>query len=162
MPAPGDILAELTQARCELQAALADVRFDELDRPGVLGDWSIRDVLVHIAGWDRASHQALARVISEDNPVFERYQGTAWDWQEWNERFLAERPGISGEQALAELRSEREALLALVSPLSDEQLQRRARMPWDLNLSLAEVLAVQAHHDHEHAAHIRASTDHRR
>ncbi len=155
MPGSDNILVQLRDARLELEEALAGVAPDHLHRPGALGDWSIRDILVHIAGWDRASHQALARVVSEDNPVFERYQGTASDWQEWNERFLAERPGISVEQALADVRSERQALLALVSPLSDEQLQRRARMPWDFNLSVAEVLAVQAHHDREHAAHIR-------
>lgn len=158
-----DVLADLRDARTELEAALSGVPASDLDRPGALGDWSVRDILVHLAGWDRASRQALARVISEDDPVFERYQGTEWDWREWNERFLAERPGVTAGQALSELKSDREALLALISPLSDRQLQRRARLPWDFNLSVAEVLAVQVDHDREHAAHIRsASADWRR
>lgn len=157
MGAVEDILARLRDARAELEEALRGLSPADMTRPGALGDWSVRDILVHLAGWDRVSRHALHRVVSEDDPVFEQYQGTAWDWREWNARFLAEREGLSVDEALAEVRAERDALLALVAPLSDEQLQRRARMPWDHVLSVGDVLAVQAQHDREHAAHIRAA-----
>lgn len=157
MTAVDDLIAELQAARAELEDALRSLSPADLERPAVIGEWSVRDLLVHIAGWDRTSREALTCVIAEDDPRFEQYQGTQWDWQEWNSRFLAEREGFTAEAVLAELRSERAALLAFIAPLSDDQLERRARMPWDHVLSVAEVLAVQAHHDREHAAHIRAA-----
>ncbi len=156
MTAAEEILLGLAGARAELEAALRPLAPAALERPAALGEWSVRDMLLHLAGWDRASREALSRVLAEDNPVFERYEGAGWDWSEWNRRFIAGRDGITAVQALAELGSERQALRALVAPLSDEQLRRRARMPWDYELSVAEVLAVQTQHDREHAAQIRA------
>jgi hypothetical protein len=54
------LLAELVAARTAFRAAFADVDRDLLTAPGLLGDWSARDLVAHVAFWADHGADALA------------------------------------------------------------------------------------------------------
>ena len=47
-----DALAEFGHTRAELLAAIGGLDEAALDRKGVIGEWSIKNVLAHIAAWE--------------------------------------------------------------------------------------------------------------
>jgi hypothetical protein len=79
--APGDVhalLERIEEAWRELFAALDDISEDRMSDPGVIGDWSLKDLFGHLAFWDEHAvaeiERALAGLPREDNA-----------WQEMNE-----------------------------------------------------------------------------
>jgi hypothetical protein len=79
--APDDVhalLERIEEAWRELFAALDDIPEDRLSGPGVIGDWSLKDLFGHLAFWDEHAvaeiERALAGLSCEDNA-----------WQEMNE-----------------------------------------------------------------------------
>ncbi|MDF2761116.1 MAG: hypothetical protein K0S99_3751 [Thermomicrobiales bacterium] len=78
---PGDVnalLERIEEAWRELFAALDDIPEDRLSDPGVIGDWSLKDLFGHLAFWDEHAvaeiDRALAGLPRKDNA-----------WQEMNE-----------------------------------------------------------------------------
>ena len=79
--APGDVnalLERIEEAWRELLAALDDIPEDRMSDPGVIGDWSLKDLFGHLAFWDEHAvaeiERALAGLPREDDA-----------WQEMNE-----------------------------------------------------------------------------
>lgn len=77
-----------------LRDAVAGVPDERLLEPRAIGDWSVKDVLAHVAFWDDP-----ARAGDED-------------WQAANERVAAERAGWSLADVRAELASAHGRMLA--------------------------------------------------
>lgn len=55
---PDDLLHALDAARADFHDALGNVDAELVTVPGVLDDWSVRDLVVHVAAW--AEHAAAA------------------------------------------------------------------------------------------------------
>ena len=79
--APADVhalLARIDEAWRQLFVALDDIPEDRLSDPGVIGDWSLKDLFGHLAFWDehaiREIERALAGLPRQDD-----------DWQAMNE-----------------------------------------------------------------------------
>ena len=79
--APDDVhalLERIEEAWRELFAALDDIAEDQMSDPGVIGEWSLKDLFGHLAFWDEHAvaeiERALAGLPREDNA-----------WQEMNE-----------------------------------------------------------------------------
>src|SRR3954468_6799078 len=95
--APGDVHALLgcvEEAWRELFAALDGIPEERLSDPGVIGDWSLKDLYGHLAFWDEHAMEEIERALAdlprEDNA-----------WQQMNETDHAARR----EHTLPEQRS---------------------------------------------------------
>ena len=96
--APVDVhalLARIDEAWRELFAALDDIPEERLSDPGVIGDWSLKDLFGHLAFWDGHAveeiERALAGLPREDNA-----------WQQMNEiEYAARRDHTLSEQRAA-------------------------------------------------------------
>jgi len=67
-------LLQLIQSEREvLEAALAQVREDRMDEPGVCGAWSVKDVLAHIAAWEELMVRCLREIQDRAVPVLVPY-----------------------------------------------------------------------------------------
>src|SRR5688572_20829237 len=91
-----ETIARIETAWQELQEALAGLSDAELSRPGVGGDWSVKDVLAHIAFWhEHMVDVATRRAVGEDVG--------APDVDALNERVADERQDWSPQRARDEL-----------------------------------------------------------
>src|SRR3990170_8191827 len=85
------------------------------------GDWSVRDILAHIAGWHREEIAMLERMARGERPVPESADYT--DDDAWNARFVAKWRAASAGEVLAELKAIKEAYVAAAGRLPEERFE---------------------------------------
>jgi hypothetical protein len=144
------LLGELDAQRAAFLAALDAVEPELITVPGLLGDWSVRDLLVHMAFWCEHGAAALALAASGHGGEFD-YRHDQTD---------AMNAGLAGEAAAippaAAREREAQAFLSLrgaVQALAPEAL--------DLRLGNGDTVAEVINYDgpehyEEHKGHIRA------
>jgi len=144
------LLRDLDAARGAFHDALADVDADLVTAPGVVGDWSVRDLVVHVAAWDEHGTRALALAREGRGAEF-AYSTDDTDAE--NERILAEARSLSPDAAL---RREEEAFVAFreaVTRLDPSLLAHRLGN----GDTVEEVIRYDgADHYAEHTGHLRA------
>lgn len=118
-----------------LHNALRDIPDDRATESGVCGEWSVKDLLAHIAYWDDRDVEKITA----------RTQGTELepiDWQKVNDEVSAERANWSLDQARQESEAAHERLLAAIANQPDLAAQALGEDPGE-------------HYD-EHSEQIRA------
>jgi uncharacterized damage-inducible protein DinB len=152
------LIEELSRRRQTLLEAVAGLSDEQLDRAGVVGEWSIENILAHLADQD----DVLARVTPErlrtgEKPA-EVLEMNA-DADAYNARRIAASAALSPRGHLAELAEARERLVATIRELGDEALARRR--PWpEWPDTLAEYFLIHVgDHEGEHAEAIHAAAE---
>ena len=147
------LLAALTIEHDTFVAALEAVDLDLVTAPGVVEDWSVRDLVVHVAFWAEHAAEAIRLVATDRGDKFD-YDTAETDAM--NARLLTESRLITPAAALER---EGQAFEDLVSALGDLD-------PALLDVRLgngdtvAEVIGYDgADHYREHTAHLRAWFD---
>lgn len=144
------LIGALDAAREDFHDALAEVDAELVTVPGVVGDWSVRDLVVHVAAWDEHGTAALELATSGRGEDF-AYSTSDTDAE--NDRIEAEALRTSPSEALA--REERafaefrSAIAALDPALLDHQLGNGDSVE-------AVIRYDGADHYAEHAEHVRA------
>ena len=145
-----DALAELAHTRAELLTTIGGLNEAALEHKRVIGDWSVKNVLAHIAAWEAWVVQALpARMTTGVTP--EDFRQRAEDEDRFNAEEVAEREELTPDEQLMELERTRAELLAYVRGVDAAALARN--QPWDTwERTLPEYL-LEALRDHE-AEHV--------
>jgi len=148
-------LAEITRSsRRALDEQLTGLSDEQMLRPGVMDDWSIKDVLAHISAWERMFIgwiEALMRGEKPDRPEFFT--------DEWTDKVNARVYSENRDRPLPDVRTEsrasHEAILAMIDRLSDADLFDPQRFPWAQGREMAPWLRANAdeHYD-EHREQI--------
>src|SRR5436309_1383220 len=111
-----DVLAALGSTRTELLAAIGGLDEAALDRAGVVGDWSIKNVLAHIAAWEAWVVETLSvRMTTGTTP--QDFRQRAADEDRFNAEEVAEREELTPDEQLMELERTRAELLAYLGGL---------------------------------------------
>ena len=92
------LLSALDAARDDFHDALAGVDAELVTVPGVVGEWSVRDLVVHVAAWDEHGTAALELATSGRGGDF-AYSTADTDAE--NDRIEAEALRTSPSEALA-------------------------------------------------------------
>lgn len=144
------LLADLDAAREAFHDVLADVDKDLATVPGVMEDWSVRDIVHHVARWCEHGSEALDLASAGRGAQFSY---STRDTDAMNERFLADGRQMAPAAALAREESSftafRSRIAALDPSLLDERLGNGD--------TVAKVIVYDGpdHYD-EHTAHLRA------
>ena len=146
-------LRELDDARDAFLDALADVDAALVTVPGVMGDWSVRDLVVHLAAWAEHGTGAIELAVAGRGAEF--VYSTA-ETDAMNDRILADARRTSPAEALAREEAAFAAFRNAVEALDPALL--------DLRLGNGDsVRAVIAYdgpeHYAEHTGHLRAWFD---
>ena len=107
----------------ELERAIAHVPHDRVDTPGVVGSWSVKELIGHVATWDREALQALRRYLVD------RDAKALVTWPDDIDGFNAREAARKRATDLAVLRRElaecHRQIVELVSGLAGEELEIR-------------------------------------
>jgi Protein of unknown function (DUF1706) len=138
------LLDDADQAYGELTEAIAGLSDADLSQV-FLGVWGTREILIHIAAWDREIAPALQRIGRGEPPYAE---GKFDDFNDWNARFVAARKGASPADIKAEVEREHRAIMAAASTLPESHFapEQPARAMFE---------GTTAQHYREHAGQIR-------
>ena len=91
------LLSDLDAARDAFHDVLAEVDAELATVPGVMDDWSVRDIVFHLAVWCEHAAEALALATAGHGDKFAYSTG---DTDAMNERFLADGRAVSPADAL--------------------------------------------------------------
>ena len=132
-----------------VEAAVADLPEPDLERRAAPDEWSVREIVHHLADSEAVAYVRLRRLIAEDEPRIEGY-----DEPEYARRLHYDRPiGPS----LAVLRAVREASLGLLHSLGEAEWGRAGTHSESGRYGVEDWLRIYAGHSHDHAAQIRAA-----
>ena len=147
-------LAALAQTRAELLSTLAGLDAATLARKGVVGDWSIKNILAHLAAWEEWVAAALPqRVATGRTPA--DFSERAENEDRFNEQEVAAREPLTPAAQIAELEQIRVQLVAYLRGLDSATLTRT--QPWDSwpGTIPAYLLDALGQHEAEHVAALR-------
>lgn len=142
--------------RAALLEAIRGLHPVTFERPGVVGNWSVKDVLAHIAGWQdwmarayplRLEHGALPTDLEVSDA----------NMDDWNRRFVEQRRGQTPDQVLEDLDDGMRRLLTWAANLGTTRLC--GPNPWPgREESIADYFReFLANHDREHREQIERS-----
>jgi mycothiol maleylpyruvate isomerase-like protein len=146
---PDDLVRDLDASRGAFIEALTNVDEDLVTVPGVMDDWSVRDLVVHVAWWSEHGADALALAAAGRGDDF-GYSTEETDAM--NARILEDGRSVSPADALAREEAAFASFRARLAELDDELLALRLG-----NGDTVEEVVRYDGPDHyaEHTAHLR-------
>jgi hypothetical protein len=149
--ARGQARSSLDGARRALLEQLQGLSEETLSNDIVFGDWTIKDLLAHIAFWDRWELKQMRRMLRGGAPP--RLTGKSIN--QLNAEAVARWRSRSVGEVLKELDDARSAWVAWLRRLSDEQFLADRTFSGQ-NWSFSNCIDVQLRHDSEHVQQIAA------
>ena len=119
-----ELLAAIDREWQALQSVLARLEPAQMTSVHDAEGWSVKDHLVHLAAWQRSVVSLLQGkprhvALGVDASIYARH-----DYEEINAVIQRQTAAVTLAQAQAELEAVHEQLLALLEPLSDEDLNQ--------------------------------------
>jgi hypothetical protein len=153
-----EILDWLRQENQQWEAFLDQIGPARMDQPGVNGDWSMKDIVAHLTGWNRwliARLQAAGHGEPEPPPPWPAHLQTEDEINAW---IYAANRGRSSSAVLDETRQGFQQLLAVIEGLPDdvriERIEPAFYLVWiDDQRFLAGEFFNHFHDDHEPDVH---------
>ncbi len=145
MSAKDEQLKQVAEEFATFKASYAELSDAQLTQV-MLGTWSVREVLCHVAGWHREMVPVLERIARGEKPVLE---GVSYDDADpWNEKFVKAYAGKSVAEMLREVDASYDALIATAQTVPEKRFApgRSAARTMD---------GVGPHHWREHGDQIR-------
>jgi len=140
-----EVLARVEGARQAFLAAVDGLTEAQMTKPAV-GEWSVKDLLCHIASYEEIALPDIQRVGRGDAPALATFDLKRVD--EFNAMIMFLRRHFSLEQAWRELDISRRSLLEAIGRLPDSALAE--------GQFARGMLQICAYHDTEHTEDIQA------
>lgn len=137
-----------------LENALADVPAAAWTTPGACGQWSVKDIVAHLASYELVIVDVLTAFVQEDpTPQLDRFLAAG---PAFNDAEVAARSAKSPEEVRDELAAAHRQTLALIAAIPEERRRRPGTLPWyGLEYALDDLLVYMVYgHKREHAAQI--------
>lgn len=138
-----DVVAALERGPSEIRAALAES--PEHDVAPAPGEWTARQVVLHVADNESVNMVRIRAVLTEDEPELYGY-----DSDDWTRFYNLE----TVETALKRWEVLRSNTVVLLQALSPEELSRRGVISYRGAESVRVLMAVLAGHDRDHVRQI--------
>ena len=151
------LLEEIQIEHQRLEKTLAMVDKGQMLIPGVIDEWTVKDILAHIAVWEQRMVRWLGEAMSGE-VAHMLPDGMTWDnLDEWNEQTYQENRHRSVEQVLADYELSYPQALKAAQEVSEQDLIDPDRFDWRDGDPLWVMVAANTFwHYTEHEESIRA------
>ncbi len=139
---PKEILAHIISSRVALTSVIYGLSEADLLKEGVVGKWSVKEVMAHLGHWEQVCYDVLQLHLRGEQPK-EEYR----DFLAYNDKWEPEHRALSLSEAIDRFETAHYLLFGLLSMLTPEQ--------WD-GYVRSWVRGSTWHHFEEHAEQIRA------
>jgi hypothetical protein len=151
MTARADVLRSLDHSWSELQQVVDSLSEPEMVEPGVVEDWSVKDLLGHMAFWSQRAANTLTEVSAGRADQVSGPEDEA-ALNEWNARESAAREGKNLPQLREEWELAHQAARAALEAFPEDKLDQ----PFKDHTVVFSFGADTFAHYHEHATQIRS------
>jgi hypothetical protein len=150
-----ELFDALEDSREDFLEAIAGLSEDDLQRPGCVDDWSVKDLLIHISRWEAELVKMLWQIKQGQHPSSQQFTNMQVD--EINQQWAADYHERSLEMALDDFQSVRRQTIRRVDTFSNAELTDPHRFPWQQGRPMFEWIAEDSfRHEEEHTRQIRA------
>lgn len=133
MPRPTsktDLLAAIDEERGALETFLETLTPDQMTEPGLVGEWSAKDVLAHLIEWEQmvlSWYRAGLRGETPEMPA----PGYKWNQTpELNQMIYEKHRDRALDDVLAQFGASHQEILGVIRELSNEELFTAGRYAW--------------------------------
>src|SRR5690242_9526625 len=138
-----ELAALIRETSTRMELLLAQLSVAQINQPGAVGVWSVKDVLAHIAFWERYAADIIRDALRGDIPVLvaddETERSNASVVKQYYQRPLS--------AVIAEWQAAREELLDQVERLANADLNDPDRFDWSDGTRLLDHIAGSSY-DH--------------
>lgn len=140
------LIQRLDEARAGLESVLP--RVDPAKQ--IYPNWTLKQMLDHIAGWDDAV------IASLQAHVHGRSAGTPADRgiDYYNAQTVSTRESISFDHSLHEFQASRQVLKQTIQAMPEEKLTEPLIVPWGGRGTVSEIIEIFSGHEEEHTADV--------
>lgn len=142
---PEDPVRAMAAFPAELSRLVESIPEAELERRPQSGEWSVKEVVAHLAETEVAFGWRLRTMIADDHPTLATYDQNAWTAALVHE-------GYSVPDALSLFRALRISHCGLLAALESTAWERTARHPERGEITVRALVDHRAHHDLQHFA----------
>jgi hypothetical protein len=142
------LIEQLDEAREKMRAVLVDID----TRMEIYPSWTIKHVLAHITGWDDATIASLRAHAGGDEPGTPASRGI----DVYNAESVETRDALDYEHIIQEWELARDQLKDAINEMPTEKLVEPLLFPWGQTGTVAQIVAIFANHEEEHAREIQA------
>ena len=144
MPVPDRdfLLHRMDETRSTLEALLPRIDIHKEIYP----NWTIRDMLAHMIGWDDATIASLRAHILDRPPSVPAILSL----DEFNSQSVSSRKDLDFEHILKEWRLTRQVLRTLIEQLPDEKFFSPVVVPWGEKTTVMVLVDMFRDHEQEH------------
>ena len=149
-----EILDALEDQREAFLDAIDGLSDEQLEQPGVVGDWSVKDIMFHLTLWEAELIKLLWQAAQGVQPTTEHFSQTPVD--ELNASWSLQAHNRSLEQVIDDFAGVRKQTSRRLGAFKDKDLDDPQRYPWLENSPLWEWIAGDSFkHEAEHTDQIR-------
>lgn len=149
-----DLIDNLEREWEALEAAIDGLDDQQMIEIAVIGKWTVKDILAHIAVWESKLVTDLFKIdrgVTPELPTLSDAQV-----EQLNERYYAEQKDRSIERILEDIQGVHLALLNRLEDFSEKALSDPKKYKWMNGKPLSEWISDDSYvHYHEHAQDIR-------
>ena len=150
-----EILDALEDERENFLEAIDGLSDEQLQEPGVVGDWSVKDIMFHLTMWEAELVKLLWQAAQGIKPTTAHFSKTPVD--ELNAAWSVQSPGRTLEQVIDDFAGVRKQTSRRVSAFKDKDLTDPQRFSWLKDHPLWVWIAEDSFkHEAEHTAQIHA------
>jgi uncharacterized protein (TIGR03083 family) len=125
------LLTRLEDAWAALQQSYAGLSDAQMTTPGVAGEWSVKDILAHVATWEEEALKYLPLIIEGGRPPrYVSYGGI----DAFNAQMTASKRGLSLADILRRLEDTHRQLIAYLHGVPEEHFTSETRFRHRLRL----------------------------
>ena len=149
-----ELLDALEDSREAFLDALDTIPQDYWEKPGVMGDWSIKDILYHLTMWEAELVKLLWQISQGQSPSTALISNISDD--ERNAQWQAQGQSRSVEQVLADFQGVRRQTTRRLMEIPDKLLDNPKQFDWLKGTPLWKWVAESSfEHESEHAQAMR-------
>ena len=119
------LINKIENAWNELQKASADLTETQMSTPGVVGDWSVRDIIAHISTWEEECLKALPIIL--EGKRLPRYSDLYGGINAFNAQMTEKYRPISLDEVLKRRDATHQRLLNYIRKAPQEQITTETR-----------------------------------
>jgi hypothetical protein len=116
------LLSKLDKAWTELKASYAGLTEAQLEQPGVVEEWSVRDVLAHVTTWEEEALKSLPVILEGRKPP--KYSVQYGGIDAFNAMTSERKRGLSTSDVLSQMDATHEDLVEYLGRVPEEQFFR--------------------------------------
>src|SRR6059058_4848673 len=123
-----DAVQMLENSHAKVLETVDDLSEPRWDVPGVCGEWSVKDIIAHLASYERVAIDVLKTFQGEEpTPYILRYFA---DYDEFNKAQMEAREYVTAQQVMNEYHEAQVQATSLLEQIPADIVQQVGTMPW--------------------------------